>query len=141
MYSISLRLSLLLVCFIGITVGWVPHFENKWGRRSIVLQLAESNSESRQLVPEQIWTTSSESAILIEDLLFHPYFQVQGILDTVSDRADALAAATVFPLGKQEQCIGSDCDQECLIPEEWTPTSGEMDVSEVLRFLGIRRVT
>lgn len=105
-----------------------------------MFQFAEANSENYHQVPEQISTTGSESSILFNDLLFHPYIQVQDIFDTVSERADELAAETFAPFGKLDPCIDMDCEQECMIPEEWVPTSGEMDVSEVLRFLGIRRV-
>jgi hypothetical protein len=137
-----IRQSLLLACFISVTIAWVPRLENRSGRKPF---FAEVNGENVQ-APERISTLESEPSIFFDDLLFYPYHhQVQDILDSVSERADELATATFAAYGKQEPelCMDGDCDgeQECLIPEEWVLALGEIDTAEVLNFLGVRRLT
>eukprot|EP00429_Kryptoperidinium_foliaceum_P127862 CAMPEP_0176262088 /NCGR_PEP_ID=MMETSP0121_2-20121125/40432_1 /TAXON_ID=160619 /ORGANISM="Kryptoperidinium foliaceum, Strain CCMP 1326" /LENGTH=107 /DNA_ID=CAMNT_0017602047 /DNA_START=147 /DNA_END=470 /DNA_ORIENTATION=+ len=79
------------------------------------------------------------TSILIQDFIHVDTANPHELLDLVRDRADELAWETFAGHTKEPACSGEDCEQECLIPEEWTLSAGDMDSTQVMNFLGIRR--
>jgi hypothetical protein len=56
--------------------------------------------------------------------------------DSLRDRAEDLASET---FAGDVICTGEECDLECDIPKEWSEIKGEVELNNVMEFLGIRR--
>lgn len=91
-------------------------------------------------VGEEISSKRMEETIHLETFLEHissgsdeSYF----MFDSLRDRSDELAVETFF--GDDINCTGLECDMDCDIPKEWSQIKGEVEVYNVMEFLGIRR--
>ncbi len=135
MYSLALKPYIAFVFQANICVAWGPLLESGSGRR-FAIKSVMAGSENNH--PEHEDSLTIETSIRVQDIIDNSRNQVSGLLDAVSQRADLLATETFADFGK-EQCTDDECDWECLIPEEWASISGEVDIAEVMNFLGLQR--
>jgi hypothetical protein len=137
----------VLICFwVSACVGWGTRFEvaNNSGRKFAsrrAMVANENNHDQFENSSEDPMTSIIETSIHIHDYIHLDNNNPHDLLDLVKDRAEELARETFagYTPSLEPACSGEDCDTECLIPEEWSLTAGDMDSTEVMSFLGIQR--
>jgi hypothetical protein len=138
MQNILLLLAVLLCFSVSACVGWGTRFEiGKNGRRFASRRAMVANENHDHFEQEDPMTI--ETSIHIQDYIDLDTSNPHALLDLVRERADELARETFAGYTQEPVCSGEDCDMECLIPEEWSLTPGDMDSVQVMNFLGIRR--
>lgn len=139
MFTTTIKFTLLLLSYLfHDSFGWGARYEmggvRKYGFKSFMV--SNENHRHHEVVHEDSLTV--EALIHYEDFVGSDQLDARHVLDLVRARADELAAET-FAAFPKEPCVGEECDAECLVPEEWTSKTGDIDASQVMDFLGIRR--
>lgn len=137
------KLLLVLVALAGSTSAFGPRF--KKGRKIAAAMpsiKAVSNENSRDAAePTTKKEEKQESGALFHlESLFEDVTTTgedsYSMFDLLRGRAEELATET---FDDEILCTGDECDLDCDIPKEWSAIKGEVEVENVMDFLGIRR--
>ena len=141
------RLSLVLVViFVGMASAFGPRFEK--GRKVAAARprvVMNEKPTTKNLEPSMA-EIDPETSFDAMETTFHLETLLDDIasssensffaFDSLRDRAEDLASET---FAGDIICTGEECDMECDIPKEWSEIKGEVELNNVMEFLGIRR--
>jgi hypothetical protein len=126
---------------MGFCSAFGPRFEK--GRRVAGARPRVATNEKPH---DQDHSETSEPSVKAMEGNFHLENLFDGLVtttddsflmfDSLRDLAEELAGET---FAGDIFCTGDECDLDCDIPKEWTKTKGEVEVENVMEFLGIRR--
>jgi len=139
------RLSLVLVLFVGLASAFGPRFEKGRTVAAARPRVVRNEKPTKKLEPS-LAEIDQETSFDTMETTFHLETLLDDIasssensffaFDSLRDRAEDLASDT-FP--GDVICTGEECDLECDIPKEWSEIKGEVELKNVMEFLGIRR--
>ena len=140
------RLCIYLVLFVGLASAFGPRFEK--GRKVAAARPRVGGNEkpNKKNVEPSLAEIDAAASFDTMETTFHLETLLDDIasasensffvFDSLRDRAEGLASET---LAGDIICTGEECDMECDIPKEWSEIKGDIDVKNVMEFLGIRR--